>query len=76
MVEDCGNFVCDYCGGVDGGYFAETGNHVLCQELADLKEKLQAAEQEIEQLKAASEHQRAERTEAARRRALGLEELK
>jgi hypothetical protein len=45
MIDQHGNYVCDYCTSINGEFYDETGNHVGCQDaagpIAALREALQ-----------------------------------
>jgi predicted house-cleaning NTP pyrophosphatase (Maf/HAM1 superfamily) len=34
MIDQHGNYVCDYCTSINGEFYDETGNHVGCQDVA------------------------------------------
>jgi hypothetical protein len=39
MIQDEGNYKCDFCGGETGDFLDETGNHLPCEQLHLLREK-------------------------------------
>ncbi len=44
MIDENDNFHCDYCGGREGDFYTETGNHVTCQDLVALRARIAALE--------------------------------
>ena len=44
------NFVCDYCQGVEGNFYTDTGNHVACQQAAEKDAELLALRERVAKL--------------------------
>jgi hypothetical protein len=44
MISEHGNYKCDYCGDDEGNFYTETGNHVVCQQMADAVELVKQAQ--------------------------------
>lgn len=59
MNDENGISICDFCGSDEGEFYAETGNHVLCQdkarELAALRDTVQNQAAQIERMRATLE---------------------
>jgi len=42
-----GHYECDYCHGVEGSFYSDTGNHVHCQQIGEQTEKADTRAAEI-----------------------------
>jgi hypothetical protein len=51
MIDQHGNYVCDYCTSINGEFYDETGNHVGCQDaagpIAALREAVEVAREAL-----------------------------
>ena len=45
MIDENGNYHCDYCGGGLGEHYTATGNHVVCEDSAKLRSALERIEE-------------------------------
>jgi len=50
-----GHYECDYCHGVDGSFYSDTGNHVHCQQIGEQTVKVDLTGLEIKALRGSIE---------------------
>lgn len=47
MIDNSGFYKCDYCGGRNGEFRTDTGNHTTCQDIHNAKTQLTRANEII-----------------------------
>lgn len=50
MINEQGNFVCDFCKGIQGEFNEETGNHTWCEKIAEQAETIRLLKEDGKRL--------------------------